>query len=143
MEEENCIKQISVTAGNPTEIQTGYLENTNVERYHYTNLVDKRKDKVVPMLFFNSAQRHEGVLGKWRYSSTYSLTSALDGGERSASRPGRFTPRERAPETHLIGVWVGPRAVLDAVVKTKIPSPYWKSKRITPIVQPVAQRYTD
>jgi hypothetical protein len=31
------------------------------------------------------------------YSSTHSLTSALDGGEWSASRPGRFTPRERAP----------------------------------------------
>jgi hypothetical protein len=30
-------------------------------------------------------------------SSTHSLTSALDGGEWSASRPGRFTPRERAP----------------------------------------------
>jgi hypothetical protein len=27
----------------------------------------------------------------------HSLTSALDGGERSASRPGRFTPRERPP----------------------------------------------
>jgi hypothetical protein len=29
-----------------------------------------------------------------------SLTSALDGGEWSASHPGRFTPRERAPGTH-------------------------------------------
>jgi tRNA G26 N,N-dimethylase Trm1 len=29
------------------------------------------------------------------YSSTHSLTSALDGGELSASRPGHFTPRER------------------------------------------------
>jgi hypothetical protein len=41
-----------------------------------------------------------------------SLTSALDGGEWSASRPGRFTPRERNPGTHWIGGWVGPRAVL-------------------------------
>jgi hypothetical protein len=49
------------------------------------------------------------------------LTSALDGGEWSASRPGRFTPREGAPVTHWIGGWVGPRAVLDAVVKRKIP----------------------
>jgi hypothetical protein len=57
------------------------------------------------------------------YSSTHSLASALDGGEWSASRPGRFTPRERAPGTHWIGGWVGPRAVLDAVVKRKIPSP--------------------
>jgi hypothetical protein len=35
----------------------------------------------------------------WRYSSTHSLASALRGGEWSASRPGRFTPRERAPGT--------------------------------------------
>jgi hypothetical protein len=33
------------------------------------------------------------------------------GGEWSASRTGRFTP-----STHWIGGWVGPRAVLDAVV---------------------------
>jgi len=40
-----------------------------------------------------------------------------------ASRPGRFTPREGASGTPLIGGWVGTRAVLDAVVKRKIPSP--------------------
>jgi len=51
------------------------------------------------------------------------LTSALDGGEWLASYSGRFTSRERAPVTHWIGVWVGPRAVLDAVVKRKVPSP--------------------
>jgi hypothetical protein len=41
------------------------------------------------------------------YSSTHSVTSAIDGGEWSASRPGRFTHRERAPGTHWIGGWVG------------------------------------
>jgi hypothetical protein len=56
--------------------------------------------------FFNWATRHEGVLGEWRYSATHSLTSALDGGEWSASRPGRFTPREGAPVTRWIGGWV-------------------------------------
>jgi hypothetical protein len=65
--------------------------------------------------FFNWAQRHECVLGKWKYSSTHSLTSALDGSEWSVSRTGRFIPRERAPGTHWIGGSVGPRAVLDAV----------------------------
>jgi len=30
------------------------------------------------------------------------LTSALGGGEWSASRPGRFSPRERAPRIHWI-----------------------------------------
>jgi hypothetical protein len=94
-------------------------------------------------LCFNRAPRPEGVLGEWRYSSTHSLTSALDGGEWSASRPGRLTPRERAPVTHWIGGWVGPRSVLDVVVKRKIPSPRRQSNPRTPIVQPVAQRYTD
>jgi hypothetical protein len=59
-----------------------------------------------------------------------------------------FTPRplylrERAPGTHWIGGWVGPRTVLDAVVKRKIPSPRLESNFRTPIVQFVAQRYTD
>jgi hypothetical protein len=85
----------------------------------------------------------EGVLGEWRYRSTHSVTSALDGGEWSASRPERFTPRERAPDIHWIGGWVGPRAVLDAVVKRKIPRPRRESNPRTPIVQPVAQHYTD
>jgi hypothetical protein len=47
------------------------------------------------------------------------LTSALAGGEWSALRPGRFTPGERAPDTHWIGGWVGPRAGLDDVEKRK------------------------
>jgi hypothetical protein len=94
-------------------------------------------------VFFNLPPRHEGVLGEWRYSSTHSLTSALDGGEWLALRLGRFTPRERAPRTHWIGGWVGPRAVLDAVVKRKIPSSRREWNPRTPIVQPVDQRYTD
>jgi hypothetical protein len=42
-----------------------------------------------------------------------------------------------------IGGWMGPRAVLDAVVKRKIPTPRRESSPRTPIIQPVAQRYTD
>jgi hypothetical protein len=90
----------------------------------------------------NWAPRHDGELGEWRYSSTHSLTSTLDRGEWSASRSGRCTPKERASGTHWIGGWVGPRAVLDAVVKRKIPSPRRKSNPRNPIVQPVAQCYT-
>jgi hypothetical protein len=63
------------------------------------------------------------------------LTLVLDGGEWSASHPGRFTPRERAPGTHWIGGWVGTRAILDVVVKKKIPSSHWESNPRTPIVQ--------
>jgi hypothetical protein len=48
------------------------------------------------------------------------LTSALDGGEWSASRLCHFTPGERAPGTHWIG-WIDLiRVDLDAVKKRKI-----------------------
>jgi hypothetical protein len=59
-------------------------------------------------------------------------------GEWSASRPDRFTPRERALGTHWIGGWVGLRAVLDADVKRKILSPRRESNSRTPIVPPIA-----
>jgi hypothetical protein len=55
------------------------------------------------------------------------LTSALDGGEWSASHPGRFTSWERAPGTHWTGGWVGPRAGLDIVEKRKISCHYRES----------------
>jgi hypothetical protein len=61
------------------------------------------------------------------------LTSALDKGEWSASRPGRFITGERAPSTHCIGGWVGPRACLDAGEKSLAPA----GNRM-PAVQPVA-----
>jgi hypothetical protein len=53
------------------------------------------------------------------YRSTSALTSALVGGEWSASCPCRFTPGEKSHGTHLIGGWVGPRAGLDDVEKRK------------------------
>jgi hypothetical protein len=43
------------------------------------------------------------------------LTSILDEGEWSASRPGRFNPGDRAPGTHWIGGWVDPRDEMDSV----------------------------
>jgi hypothetical protein len=43
------------------------------------NMKLRVKGKVVPVL--KQAPHYEGVLGEWRYSSTHSLTPALDGGE--------------------------------------------------------------
>jgi hypothetical protein len=66
------------------------------------------------------------------------LTSALDGGEWSASRPCRFTPG-----THFIGGWVDPKAGVYDMEK-------WKNftlpgLELPPLLvaQPVASRYTD
>jgi hypothetical protein len=47
------------------------------------------------------------------------LTSALDGGKWSASRSGCFKPERKAPGTHWIGGWVGPRTGLDEVERRK------------------------
>jgi hypothetical protein len=51
------------------------------------------------------------------------LTSALVGGEWSASRLGRFTPEERAPGTHWTGGLVSPRAGLVDTGKWKFLPP--------------------
>jgi hypothetical protein len=51
------------------------------------------------------------------------LTSALVGGEWSASCPDRFAHGERVPGTHWIGGWVDPRAVLNDVGKRKFLTP--------------------
>jgi hypothetical protein len=69
------------------------------------------------------------------------LISVLAGGEQSASRPGGFTPEERAPGTHWIGLWVDPRAGLDDVEKRKFFTLPGFELRPS-VVQPVASRYT-
>jgi len=48
-------------------------------------------------------------------------TSALDGDERSVSRPGRFATGEKASGTHWLGGWLGPRAGPDVVAKRRTP----------------------
>jgi hypothetical protein len=51
------------------------------------------------------------------------LNLALDGGEWSTSRYGRFNSLKRVLGTHWIGGWMGSRAGLDTEVKRKIPRP--------------------
>ena len=46
------------------------------------------------------------------------MTTALEGGEGTASRPGALYPRER-PSTQFTGGWVGPRAGLNRCVKCR------------------------
>jgi hypothetical protein len=65
------------------------------------------------------------------------MTTALEGGEGSASRPGRSLPpgKTRYPST---GGWVGPRAGMDRCGKSH-PPPGFDPRT----VQPIASRYTD
>jgi hypothetical protein len=71
------------------------------------------KGKVVPVLL----TEHHAMKAHWGVEAQLHaiLASELDGGDWSASRPDRFTPRKRAPGTHWIGGWVCPRVGLDAV----------------------------
>jgi hypothetical protein len=92
----------------------------------------------VKFLCFGWAPRQEGVLEEWKYSSTHSLTSALYGGEWSASHPGRFTPRERAryPLDRIVD---GPQSRSGRGGEEKNSQPRQESKPRTPTLQPVAQ----
>jgi len=62
------------------------------------------------------------------------LTSILRGGERSASRPGRFISEVTALGTHGIGGWLGTAASLDAVAKRKFPVPVGNRTTVTQLV---------
>jgi len=55
--------------------------------------------------------------------------------EWSASCPGCFTPKERAPGTHCVQGWMGSRASMDTMAKKKIPTPAGNQ---TLFVQPAA-----
>jgi hypothetical protein len=44
-----------------------------------------KKGKVVPVIHLTEHHAVKAYWGEWRYSSTHSLTSAIDGGEWSAS----------------------------------------------------------
>jgi hypothetical protein len=84
------------------------------------------------------------AFGGEEYSSYSFTTSALDGGEWSASRPARaFTPGERTHGIHWTGGWVGPRAGLDTEATGKILYPRRGSNPDRPVVQPVVRHCTD
>jgi hypothetical protein len=85
----------------------------------------------------------EALGGERRYSSYSFTTSALDGGEWSASRPGRALPPGKGPPgTHCTGGWVGPRAGLDTEARGKIRCLCRGSNPDRPVVQPEVRHYT-
>jgi hypothetical protein len=61
---------------------------------------------------------HEGPEGEWKYSSTLSLTSALDGVGGQLHAPASLPPGKR-PGTHFVGGWVGIRAGLEGCGKSR------------------------
>jgi hypothetical protein len=81
---------------------------------------------------------HEDTWGTGGIAPSF-LTSALDGGEWSVSRPSRFTPRGKALGTHWIGGWMSLGVGLEAVEERKS----YIAGNETRAVQPVARHYTD
>jgi hypothetical protein len=78
-----------------------------------------------PLCLINQALYHEDVWGSGTVAPPF-LTSALDGGEWSASRRGRFASGETAHGIHWIGGWKGRRADLDTVEQRRISLPCHK-----------------
>jgi hypothetical protein len=64
---------------------------------------------------YNTIKTYGGMEEKQQF-----LTSAVPGGEWSASRPGHFISGVRVPGTHSREGWVGPRVGQDAVEKIQI-----------------------
>jgi hypothetical protein len=76
------------------------------------------------------------------YSSYSFKTSALDGGEWSASRADRSLPPGKGPPVPIVqeAGWAPP---LDTEVTGKILRPCRESNLDRPVVQSVARHYTD
>jgi hypothetical protein len=124
------------TASFQWEVPLTHLMNTAAfyesaiyfQKNFFSTLIHKAKGKRLSCPCALTKHHHESVLGEWRYSSTH-------------SQP--LYSQRKSPCYPLDRSWVGARAVLDAVVKRKIPSPRRESNPRIPIAQPVAQRYTD
>jgi hypothetical protein len=84
-----------------------------------------------------------GTGGERRYSSHLFLTSALDGGEWSSSRPGRVYPRGMDPGYPLDRRLGGPKTCLDSEVREKIICLCRGSNPDRPVVQFEARHCTD
>jgi len=84
---------------------------TDVVRFHVSELTSIKRQLPAPCTLTD----HHVTKVYWGVELELRafLTLVLDEGEWSASRPGRFTRRERAPGTHWLGGWVGSRAGLD------------------------------
>jgi hypothetical protein len=69
------------------------------------------------------------------------FTSTLDRDEWSVSRPGRFTPREKPPNTHSKEAGWTPEPIL--TMRRKVSFSCKESNPYSSIVKPVADCYTD
>jgi hypothetical protein len=77
-------------------------------RFYFSLFTNIKTETVTDVLFCccPPKSRHGDVWGNGDITPTF-LTSALDGGVWSDSRPSRLTPRCRNSCTHWVGGWLG------------------------------------
>jgi len=81
-------------------------------------MVNEVDEAVVAYSEVSSQNSCRGTEGTMKTTSRIGGFRGLEPG--TPRKWSRFTPRERAPVTHCIGRWVGPRADLDVVVRRKM-----------------------
>jgi hypothetical protein len=87
-------------------------------------LISVSAAKVKVKLSLGLTKYHATKTNKWVEVWVHAfLMSGLHEGDWLASRPDHFTSGEKAPGTHRIGGWAGPKTGLDAAMKRKIPVP--------------------
>jgi hypothetical protein len=93
------------------------------------------------MLYSCRATHHGDAWGERRYSSHSFLTSALERGEWSASRPGRTLPPGKEPPVPIVqeAGWA-PEPVWSQRLEDK---PCASVRDRDPVVQPVVRHYTE
>ena len=102
----------------PCPLLRGSQRTNNSQQPVIEPIFSGQSRNLVPKGKLNPRTGHEGPEGQQRYSSTLSLTSALDMGGWSTPRPGRFTAG-KGPGTNCTGGWVGPRAGMDGCRKCR------------------------
>jgi hypothetical protein len=132
----------NVTIREIMEVGKNSLEVTEEKRLRWFGHVKRMSGNRLPLKVLE--WEPEGTRRRGRPKERWIDTSTLDGGEWSASRPGRaFTPGESTPGTHCTGGWVGLRAGLDTEARGKISCLCRESNPDRPVVQPVVRHYTD
>ena len=98
-------------------------KNSNITILPKDNFKPLSKCGVIPVMSLTYSDSSTSPCNRpWRYVSTVSLTSALDGGRWSTPLPGRFPPPPgKRTGIHYTGRWLGPRTGLDGCKKISSP----------------------
>jgi hypothetical protein len=96
----NCCKGVLLVPGVYSDSLPTYNQ-CKCDGHHYSNKSHVLYSAYTKMQS-SPATRHGGAWGERRYSSCSFLTSALGGGEWSASRPGRALPPGKEPPVPIV-----------------------------------------